>query len=99
MKPQQTDVESLNHSTPHASELEDGEVNDGESDTLAHSPEADKMGSSFSQNLQGSRNDNAGPSTAALGSSNLSGSQHEDPTMNQGICSHFHFPYVIKLQY
>ena len=92
MKPQKTDVESLNHSTPHNSELEDGEVNDGESDTLAHSPEADKMGSSFSQDPQGSRNDNADPSTAAFGSRNFSGSQHEDPPMNRGICSHFQSP-------
>ena len=92
VKPQQADAESLNHSTPHASELEDGEVNDGESDTLAHSSEADKMGSSFSQNPQGPRNDNAGPSTATSGSSNLSGSQQEDPPMNQGICSDFHSP-------
>ena len=92
MKPQKTDIESLSHSTPQNSELEDGEVNDGESDTLAHSPEADKMGSSFSQNVQGSPNDNADPSTAASGSRNLSNSQHEDPPMNQGIGSHFHSP-------
>lgn len=90
VKPQQTDVESLNHPTPHASELEDGEVNDGESDTLAHSPDADKMGSSFSRDPQSARNDNADPSTAASGSSNLSGSQQEDPPINQGICSHFY---------
>ena len=96
VKPQQTDIESLNHPTPHASELEDGEVNDGDSDTLAHSPDADKMGSSFSQNPQGARNDNADPSTAASGSSNLSGSQQEDPSRSQGICSHFYSSLIKK---
>ena len=88
VKPQETNVESPNHSTPHASELEDGEVNDGESDTLAHSTDADKMGSSFSRNPQGVRNDNAEPSTAACSSSKFSGTQQEDPPIKQGICSH-----------
>ena len=92
MKPQKEDIESLNHSTPHESELEDGEVNDGESDTLAHSPRADKMGSSFSQNSQGSPNDNADPLPAASGSRNLSDSQHEDPPVNQGIGYQSHSP-------
>ncbi len=89
VKPQQTDIDSLKHPTPHASELEDGEVNDGDSDVLAHSPDADKMGSSFSRIPQGARNGNADPSTAASGSSNFSGSQQEDPPISQGICSHF----------
>lgn len=88
VKPQETNVESPNHSTPHASELEDGEVNDGEGDTLAQSPDADKMGSSFSRNPQGVRNDNAEPSTAVSGSSNLNGTQQEDHPIKQGICSH-----------
>lgn len=90
VKLQETNIESPNHSTPHASELEDGEVNDGESDTLEHFPRADKMGSSFSRKSQGVRNDNAEPSTAASSSSNLSGTQQDDPPIKQGSCSHFY---------
>ena len=89
VKTQVTNVESPNDSIPHASELEDGEVNDGESDTLEHFPDADKMGSSFSRNPQDLRDDKVELSTAALGSSNLSSTQQDDPPIKHGIGSHF----------
>ena len=87
-KVQIIDAESSNHFTPAISELEDGEVNDGESDQLARSPEFSKMGSTFSQQPQIVRNEIENPTTGAVRTSNTDGLNESGPGPFKGISSH-----------
>ena len=87
-KVQIIDAESSNHFTPAASELEDGEVNDGESDKLARSPEFSKMGSTFSRQPQIVRNEVENPTTGAARTSNTNGLNESGPGPFKGTSSH-----------
>ena len=79
---------SSNDFTPAVSDLEDGEVNDGESDKVAQSPEASTMGLTFSRQPQVVRNEIENPTTVPANASNTNGLDESGTGPFQGISSH-----------
>ena len=87
----QADVATSESTAQAVSELEEGEVNDGESDTLAHPSETDNMTSITSRNPQAARNENGHErsATATSGNGTLGGPRQEDSMIDQGT-----YPYL-----
>ncbi|KAL2043997.1 hypothetical protein N7G274_003518 [Stereocaulon virgatum] len=70
---QNVNSESSNDFTPAVSDLEDGEVNDGESDKIAQPPEASTMDLTFSRQTQVVRNEIENLTTVPATASNTNG--------------------------
>ena len=80
--------EGSNHFTPPISELEDGEVNDGEGDELARTQGVAKMGSSFSRQSQAAQNARENPTAGAPNYSSLKRLEEASSGPTQGMLLH-----------